>query len=183
MGSMIREPERQAGPAPRGPHERTPPVVISGGQTGVDRGALDAALAAGVPCGGFAPAARRAEDGRIPSRYPVTPLPGAGYRARTRANVRAANATVILHHGVPAGGTRETLRACRLHGRPCLVLDAGRLTPAQAGRAMARFVRRHRVLRLNVAGPRESEWPGAAAYARAAVAAMLYRLGRPIPSG
>jgi hypothetical protein len=51
--------------------------IVSGGQTGVDRGALDAALAAGFPCGGWCPADRRAEDGPIPQRYPLTPLPGA----------------------------------------------------------------------------------------------------------
>ena len=62
--------------------------IVSGGQTGVDRGALDAALAAGFPCGGWCPADRAAEDGAIPVRYPLTPLARGGYRERTRQGAR-----------------------------------------------------------------------------------------------
>jgi hypothetical protein len=65
--------------------------VISGGQTGVDRGALDAALAAHFPCGGWCPADRKAEDGEVPEEYPVTPLRHGGYRARTRKNVEESD--------------------------------------------------------------------------------------------
>ena len=61
--------------------------VVCGGQTGVDRGALDAALDLGIPCGGWCPQGRQAEDGIIPARYPLTELSGAGYDRRTRKNV------------------------------------------------------------------------------------------------
>jgi hypothetical protein len=70
--------------------------IISGGQTGVDRGALDAALAVKFPCGGWCPADRRAEDGSIPGRYPLTPLPGGGYRERTRQNVIDSDGTATV---------------------------------------------------------------------------------------
>jgi Circularly permutated YpsA SLOG family len=57
--------------------------IVSGGQTGVDRGALDAALAVGFACGGWCPGDRMAEDGPIPEKYPLMPLPNGGYRERT----------------------------------------------------------------------------------------------------
>src|SRR5271165_7243365 len=83
----------------QGPAREQPMVlakIVSGGETGVDRGALDAALALGFPCGGWCPADRSAEDGPIPQRYPLTPLPGIGYRRRTRQNVIDSDGTVIL---------------------------------------------------------------------------------------
>jgi Circularly permutated YpsA SLOG family len=70
--------------------------IISGGQTGVDRGALDTALGVHFPCGGWYSADRRAEDGTVPEKYPMTALPRAGYRARTRKNVEDSDGTVIL---------------------------------------------------------------------------------------
>lgn len=73
--------------------------VISGGQTGVDRAALDVALELGLPCGGWCPAGRRAEDGPIPARYPLTETAGADYVERTRRNVVEADATLVLCHG------------------------------------------------------------------------------------
>jgi hypothetical protein len=61
-------------------------IIISGGQTGVDRGALDAGLELGAPCGGWCPDGRKAEDGPIPDRYPLDELKGAGYPEPTRCN-------------------------------------------------------------------------------------------------
>src|SRR5210317_1948565 len=79
--------------------------IVSGGQTGVDRGALDAALTLGRVCGGWCPEGRLADDGPIPARYPLQELPGGGYRARTRRNVRDSDATLIVTFGAPTGGT------------------------------------------------------------------------------
>lgn len=87
--------------------------IISGGQTGADRGALDAALEARVPCGGWCPADRSAEDGSIPDRYPLTPLPVGGYRARTLKNVEDSDGTVIFGgcpHAVGAAARPVTLQ-------------------------------------------------------------------------
>lgn len=147
--------------------------IISGGQTGVDRAALDAARAAGAPCSGWCPRGRRAEDGPIPACYPLTETASAGYRARTRANVALADATLVVAFGEPSGGTALTIAYCRDLGRPCLVLDAER-TPVAAVASRARaFVRAHDVVTLNVAGPRASSEPRAYDYARALVAALL----------
>ena len=109
--------------------------IVSGGQTGADRAALDAALAAGVPCGGWCPAGRRAEDGVIPARYPLVELAGGGYPARTRRNVVDSDGTVVMAYGPPTGGTRLTVDLCRQVGRPYLVVDAELATAGEAASA------------------------------------------------
>ncbi len=147
--------------------------IISGGQTGVDRGALDAALATGTPCGGWCPAGRKAEDGVIPARYPVREMDSGDYAARTRQNILDSDATLIIHFGDIEGGTRLTRDLCRQLGKPCLVLNAARLTLEQARKAMREFIRQHDVAVLNVAGPRASKVPQAQAVARRWLTALL----------
>lgn len=157
--------------------------LVSGGQTGVDRAALDAALAAGfirrclthslrsgppsgrspargavVPCGGWAPGDRMAEDGVIPERYPLTALPKAGYRQRTRQNVVDSDGTAIMYFKSLKGGTRLTRNLCALEKKPYLLVDAERLSVAEAVRAVRGFIEEHRIAVLNVAGPRASGW-------------------------
>ncbi|MDX1594069.1 MAG: putative molybdenum carrier protein [Gammaproteobacteria bacterium] len=147
--------------------------IVSGGQTGVDRAALDAALAAGVPCGGWCPEGRLAEDGAIPEGYPVRELPGGGYHARTRRNVLDSDATLVVTVGPPSGGTAATLEACRQLGRPVLVVDAAQEPTGTAVARLEAFVEAHRVGVLNVAGPRASGAPGAYALARAVLDRFL----------
>jgi hypothetical protein len=134
--------------------------IISGGQTGVDRAALDVALASGVSCGGWCPADRRDENGIIPVHYPVKELPGGGCPERSARNVRDADGTAIIHSGSLHGGTIATADCCAETGKPCRLIDASRMSPSQGAEQLVEFVRTRRIEILNVAGPRASDWPG-----------------------
>lgn len=136
--------------------------IVSGGQTGVDRGALDAALAAGAACGGWCPAGRRAEDGPIPPEYPLAETRESDYVARTRRNVEDSDATLIIHSGDLEGGTALTVNICRELNRPHLVVNSASEPMTDAANRLRAFIREHGVGTLNVAGPRASKWPGAA---------------------
>lgn len=145
--------------------------IVSGGQTGVDRAALDAALALNVPCGGWCPAGRRAEDGRIAARYPLTETAGVAYSERTLANVRDSEATLILncgHSKAESPGAALTAKVAADLERPLFVA-----TVALGGGGdeclseICASIGAHKISVLNIAGPRESECPGIydAAYA------------------
>jgi len=147
--------------------------IISGGQTGVDRGALDAALEASFSCGGWCPPGRLAEDGAIPQRYPVTELDRGGYSERTLRNVLESDGTAILCPGEIEGGTAYTRDCCLVRGKPLLVIDAARIDTREAGAQISAFIERRKIAVLNVAGPRASKWPEAQHYANAALALVL----------
>jgi hypothetical protein len=134
-----------------------PRRIVSGGQTGVDRAALDVALALGIDCGGWCPRGRRAEDGPIPERYPLHETPTSRYEERTEGNVRDSDGTLILTRGEPSGGTALTLDLALRSGRPLHVADLDAGATAMAARA---WIERNRIDVLNVAGPRESGAPG-----------------------
>jgi hypothetical protein len=136
--------------------------IVSGGQTGVDRAALDVALDLGLACGGWAPLGRRAEDGRIPAHYPLRETATAAYPQRTRLNVRDADATLILTRGEPAGGTAFTIACARKLDRPCMLVDLDSPDLEQAAAMVREWLGQQRVRVLNVAGPRESSAPGIA---------------------
>lgn len=155
------------------PAPRRPAKIVSGGQTGVDRGALDAALETGTAVGGWCPQGRIAEDGVIPDRYPLNELAGAGYRQRTRRNVTDSDGTVIIHFDRPEGGTAQTLAFCIREGKPHVLVDAARLPVARAAREIGAFVERNGIRVLNVAGPRASARPQAYEYARSVVRRVL----------
>ncbi len=131
--------------------------VVSGGQTGVDRAALDAALASGLPCGGWCPKGRLAEDGPIDSRYPLRETPSKVYAQRTEWNVRDSDGTLVLTVGAPAGGTARTITTARRRQKSCLVIDLSRLPEPAAVNA---WIQASDIAVLNVAGPRESTQPG-----------------------
>ena len=131
--------------------------VISGGQTGVDRAALDVALAGGLQIGGWCPKGRLAEDGTIPMIYPLQETPSPQYAQRTQWNVRDADGTLILTCNEPTGGTALTIHtAQRLH-KPFRVIDL--MTPEDP-RDVASWISYMDITILNVAGPRESIYPG-----------------------
>ena len=153
-------------------------TIVSGGQTGVDRAALDAALETGTPCGGWCPAGRRAEDGVLPRRYPVRVLRGGDYVARTLKNVQDCDGTAIIYFGQPEGGTEQTRLFCRAEKKPHVLLDALKLSPSQAVARLKKIIRQHRIRRLNVAGPRASKEPRAYAFALDVLRALLARRPR-----
>ncbi len=147
--------------------------IISGGQTGVDRGALDAAIALDIEHGGWCPLGRLAEDGVIPERYHLDETDMPRYAERTERNVLDADATLILCRGRLSGGTLLTYRLAVAHGRPCQVVDLYGVSDAEEVRA---WLHEHDVAILNVAGPRESQNPGIEQDAREFVASVLDRM-------
>jgi putative molybdenum carrier protein len=154
-----------------------PFCVISGGQTGVDRGALDAALDVGVPCAGWCPAGRRAEDGTIPRSYPLTELIRAGYDERTQQNVADSDGTLVITFGRATGGTARTIEFCRQLGRPHLILEAPSVPLEEAVRQAVRFVAEEGIRQLNVAGPRASGESRAYEYAYSLVRELCLQCG------
>ena len=132
--------------------------VVSGGQTGVDRAALDAAYVAGLSIGGWCPSGRLAEDGTIASDYPLTETPTAESGQRTQWNVRDADATLIISRQSDLyGGTLLTASTARRLSRPFVVADP---EDTSATASVLGWLQLLDVETLNVAGPRESEDPG-----------------------
>ncbi|MBM4147895.1 MAG: hypothetical protein FJ224_02460 [Lentisphaerae bacterium] len=159
--------------------------IVSGGQTGVDRAALDAAVSRGAPVGGWCPLGRLAEDGVIPPSYPLRETPTAAYPERTRWNVRDSDATLVLACGEPAGGTALTVETADRLGRPFLVLDLLDRRNTAVTLALL-WARELNIGILNVAGPRESASPGAYGLARAFMESFLDGLKKgaePAPPG
>ena len=146
---------------------------MSGGQTGVDRAALDAALAHGAACGGWCPQGRKAEDGVIPAHYPLVELSGGDFIDRTRKNVEDSDGTVIIYFDHPSGGTERTLEFCLVEKKPYLLIDATELPAARAATRIAKFAATLPGGRLNFAGPRASGEPRAYAYAHEAVSGFI----------
>jgi len=132
--------------------------IISGGQTGVDRAALDEVLELGIPCGGKCPKGRMAEDGAIPARYPLDEMRVSDYDARTRANVMESDGTLILNRGIIlSGGTALTAQLAREASKPLLIVD---LNQPLNTMSFVTWLTGEHITILNVAGPRESSQPG-----------------------
>ncbi len=143
--------------------------IVSGGQTGVDRGALDAAIGLGIEHGGWCPRGRLAEDGVIPKKYQVVENAAKEYWVRTEQNVVDSDGTLILYRQRLAGGTRFTYRMTRKHGKPHLLVDLSETPDLEAIKS---WIDQHGIEVLNCAGPRESSWPGIGQQARD----LLYQL-------
>ena len=133
--------------------------IVSGGQTGVDRAALDAALFLGIAIGGWCPAGRRAEAGNIPDRYPLTETKSRDYAVRTRCNVRESDGTLVLNVGALDGGTLVTAAYAGKRRKPYLVVQLD--DPRHEGpEEVKAWLQEHGIRVLNVAGPRASKRPG-----------------------
>ncbi len=147
--------------------------IVSGGQTGVDQGALDAAIALGIEHGGWCPRGRICETGVIPSRFRLRETDSERYSVRTERNVVDSDATLIVHYGPLTGGTALTAELAERHRRPCYCVDLAAGPPDLED--LRQWLREHRVRVLNVAGPRASGYPEGAAQTSRLLLALFGR--------
>jgi hypothetical protein len=147
--------------------------IVSGGQTGVDRAALDVAIKNGVECGGWCPAGRFDEFGRIPDGYPLKELEQGSFAERTLQNAKDSDGSVIIYFDKLRGGTEFTIECCKQLGRPHKLIDAAKTSVEDAAKSIVAFVREQKIDILNVAGPRQSEWAGGYDYAIRALEIFL----------
>ncbi|MHB8809428.1 MAG: putative molybdenum carrier protein [Desulfobulbaceae bacterium] len=133
--------------------------IISGGQSGADRAALDAAIRLNIPHGGWLPRGRKAEDGPLPASYRLRETESDSYRERTEKNITESDGTLILSFGLLTGGSALTKNLALRHDRPCLTIDLEEVPLAGAVVAVEKWLQRHGIRTLNVAGPRASNEP------------------------
>ena len=133
--------------------------IVSGGQTGVDRAALDVAIKLGIAHGGWIPRGRLTESGALPQKYHLKETSSSQYSVRTEKNVVDANGTLIISHGPLTGGTEYTREMATRHRRPWLHIDLDRMAAFHAATDINRWILQNRIEILNVAGPRASEDP------------------------
>jgi hypothetical protein len=131
--------------------------VVSGGQTGVDRAALDAAMERGIACGGWCPAGRHADDGRIPDRYPLQETVDMDHTVRTEHNVRDSDGTLMFYRGSLQGGTAYAVLMARHLGRPVLAVNLDDRVDIPG---IARWVAHNGIRVLHIGGQREGGSPG-----------------------
>lgn len=139
-----------------------PVKIISGGQTGIDRAALDFAIERGMEYGGWVPKDRLAEDGRVPSKYMgMTECPLKGYPPRTRANIAEADATVVFVAGLlnDEPGCLLTINVCKELRKPCYVINLKGSDDIAAADFLWVFLLENDPKVLNVAGTRGSKKP------------------------
>jgi hypothetical protein len=166
---------------PRSLRPPGPRRLVSGGQTGVDRAALDVALALEIPCGGWCPRGRLAEDGRIDLRYPLQETDGADTAQRTRLNVMESDASLVITLGSARGGSALTIAEADRHRKPCLVLDL--LVREAPVTEVLDWLTLVRPVQLNIAGSRESEAPGIYRRTRALLELVWRELGSVAETG
>lgn len=138
---------------------KRPIMIISGGQTGADRAALDFAIRHGIPHGGRIPKGRRTEAGPLPPKYNLQEMPTTSYPDRTAQNVLDSDGTLIVSNGALRGGSALTVKLAGRYGKPWLHIDLQASSPAEAARAIRDWIEADAIKVLNVAGPRASEDP------------------------
>lgn len=134
--------------------------IVSGGQTGADRAALDWAIRNDVPHGGWCPRGRKAEDGALPAKYKLRETASTDYRQRTRQNLIDSDGTLVVSLGLLSGGTLKTVQLAKSLGKPHLVLQPDSGVRDEDEQRLLDWLRRESIATLNVAGPRESKRPG-----------------------
>jgi len=133
--------------------------IISGGQTGADRAALDVAIQLKISHGGWIPKGRLTENGRLDDKYHLKETGSANYNKRTEQNVIDSHGTLIISHGKLTGGSEYTRDMVLHHGRPCLHIDLNKTESFQAAKQIKSWLAEHKIEVLNVAGPRASKDP------------------------
>ena len=133
--------------------------IISGGQTGADRAALDFALKFSIPHGGWIPKGRIVEDGSLPEKYQLQEMPTSSYPKRTEQNVIDSDGTVIFSRGKPTGGTDYTRKMVLRHKKKLVHIDLKLQTSYDAAYEILSSIEFHHIKILNVAGPRASKDP------------------------
>lgn len=133
--------------------------IVSGGQTGVDRAALDVAIYLEIPHGGWCPLGRRAEDGTIPETYLLRETTHRDYSVRTERNIIDSDGTLILFRYRTTGGTDLTRKLALKHRRPLICIDLENQSDDVLERVCL-WIEEHQIDVLNIAGPRESSCQG-----------------------
>jgi len=135
-------------------------MIISGGQTGVDRSALDFAIQKAMVCGGYCPLGRRAEDGTIDAKYPLKECLSRNYAERTELNIKESHGTLILtHNKMMDKGTLFTKKCCIKWNKPIFIADTGE-NPEIVKPMFYQWLEENAIEKLNIAGCRESFCPG-----------------------
>jgi len=147
--------------------------IISGGQTGADRAALDVAIDLGIPHGGWIPKGRKTERGHLPSKYRLQEMPTDSYPARTEQNVKDSDGTLIISHGELTGGSDFTREMAQKHNKPWMHVDANQLSVEAAVQFVRAWISGNEIKVLNVAGPRASKDPKIYATTRVILRAVL----------
>jgi hypothetical protein len=148
--------------------------VITGGQTGVDRAAMDVALRQSFSLQGYCPRGRRAEDGTIPAKYPLRETKSSDPEERTLINVKISQGTLILFNSQPDKGTEYTKYSCIRNNKPYLEIQLNKRKDDIP--KIVRWLNTSDIQKLNIAGPRESESPGIYKYARAFLNELFLKL-------
>lgn len=150
--------------------------IISGGQTGADRAALDAAIECGVAHGGWCPAKRLAEDGVIDAKYQLQETISKHYPARTKANVRDADVTIVFFHDQCTQGSRKTAEYAKKFGKPCILVDLNQPHDLQA--SLKKIFPESTGITVNIAGPRLSSNPAIYGPVYDEIRALLFCVAR-----
>jgi hypothetical protein len=133
--------------------------IISGGQTGADRAAIDFAIKHNIPHGGWLPKGRKAEDGHLPDHYQLQEMPSGDYSKRTKQNILDSDGTLIVSHGFLTGGSALTQFLAEEHKKPYIHIDLNLLSMQEAALIINKWIQSHKLKVLNVAGPRASKDP------------------------